>query len=254
MKGLFPVLYRDYVMRTTSPLWLFFDLVVPVMYLLMFGVGFNSALGLGIELEGRSLSYNEFFLAGVISMACFGLAMNQSYGFFVDRDSGIFYETLTYPITRGEFLLGKIIFQCILAVIQTALSLAAAAWILGVNIPSSSLVYLGVGILIVTSGWFFTFASLAFLMRRTDTFNTVINVAYFVLMFVSSMFYPIDRLPSAFRVLSYANPVTWHTDVFRWALTGVGSTESALVQAAAFFIFSLIAFRVALWALSRAVE
>ena len=242
MKGLFPVLYRDYVMRTTSPLWLFFDLVVPVMYLLMFGVGFNSALGLGIELEGRSLSYNEFFLAGVISMACFGLAMNQSYGFFVDRDSGIFYETLTYPITRGEFLLGKIIFQCILAVIQTALSLAAAAWILGVNIPSSSLVYLGVGILIVTSGWFFTFASLAFLMRRTDTFNTVINVAYFVLMFVSSMFYPLDSVPKWLKYVAYINPITWHTNILRYCTIGVGDSSVIFLEALGFTFFSILAF------------
>jgi ABC-2 type transport system permease protein len=254
MKGLLPVLYREYLIRTTSPLWLFFDLIVPVMYLLMFGVGFDAALTTGIQMDGRLLSYNEFFLAGVVSMACFGLAMNQSYGFFVDRDNGIFYETLTYPITRDEYLLGKILFQCLLAVVQTALTLAAAAAILGVDIPLLSLPFVFGGILLGTAGWFFAFAAIAFRIRRTDTFNTIINVAYFVLMFVSSMFYPLEQLPEAFKAVAYANPVTWHTDALRWALLGTGTFESIALEAAGFLVFTLAGFRVALWALKRAVE
>jgi ABC-2 type transport system permease protein len=235
-------------------MWLFFDLVVPIMYLLMFGVGFNSAFYGGIELSGRQVTYNEFFLAGVVGMACFGLAMNQSYGFFVDRDNGIFYETLTYPITRDQYLLGKILFQCLLALVQTALTLTAAAVLLGVSVPAVALVPVFGGVIIGTAGWFFTFAAVAFRIRRNDTFNTIINVAYFVLMFVSSMFYPLDQLPEAFRTAAYANPVTWHTDVLRWALLGVGDPSVVLLEAVGFFLFAVVAFRIAIWALSRAVE
>ncbi len=254
MKGLFPVLYREYLIRATSPLWLFFDLIVPVMYLLMFGVGFNAALATGIQMEGRLLSYNEFFLAGVISMACFGLAMNQSYGFFVDRDNGIFYETLTYPITRDEYLLGKILFQCVLAVVQTGLTLAAASVFLGVTIPAMAVPVVLGGILLGTAGWFFAFAAIAFRIRRTDTFNTIINVAYFVLMFVSSMFYPLEQLPNAFKAVAYVNPITWHTDVLRWALVGTGTADVIFAEALGFLLFTIVGFRVALWALKRAVE
>ncbi|MCU0454363.1 MAG: ABC transporter permease [Bacteroidetes bacterium] len=254
MKGLLPVLYREYLIRMTSPMWLFFDLIVPVMYLLMFGVGFNAAFMTGIPMDGRVLTYNEFFLAGVISMACFGLAMNQSYGFFVDRDNGIFYETLTYPITRNQYLLGKIMFQCVLAIVQTVLTLTAAATLLGVSVPAISLLPVFGGVIIGTAGWFFTFAAVAFRIRRNDTFNTIINVAYFLLMFVSSMFYPLEQLPAVFKAVSYANPVTWHTDVLRWALTGIGSPEVVLLEAVGFFLFALAGFRVALAALKRAVE
>jgi ABC-2 type transport system permease protein len=254
MSALLSVLYREYLIRTTSLMWLFFDLVVPVMYLLMFGVGFNSAFLSGISMEGRLLSYNEFFLAGVISMACFGLAMNQSYGFFVDRDNGIFYETLTYPITRSQFLLGKILFQCILAVIQTSLTLAAAVGLLEVTVPLHGIPVLLGGILLGTAGWFFVFASVAFLIKRNDLFSTVINVAYFVLLFVSSMFYPLEQLPPAFRYVAMANPVTWHTDVLRWALLDTGEPSAVALEAAGFALFAFVGFRVAIGALKRAVE
>lgn len=254
MKGIASILYRDSLIRFTSPMWLFFDLIVPVMYLLMFGVGFDAALTIGIQLEGRTLSYNEFFLSGVISMACFGLAMNQSYGFFVDRDNGIFYETLTYPITRNEYLIGKITFQCILAVVQTAFTLIAAAWLLGVPVPVASLPLVLGGVLLGTAGWFFTFAAVAFRIKRTDTFNTIVNVAYFVLMFVSSMFYPLDQLPEIFKVAALANPVTWHTDVLRWTLLGTGSFDMIALEAAGFLVFTLLAFRAAQSTLKRVVE
>lgn len=254
MTALLSVLYREYLIRTTSLMWLFFDLIVPVMYLLMFGVGFNSAFMSGIPMEGRLLSYNEFFLAGVISMACFGLAMNQSYGFFVDRDNGIFYETLTYPITRNQFLLGKILFQCLLAVVQTILTLTAAVVLLGVSVPLHGIPVVLAGILIGTAGWFFVFASVAFLIKRNDMFSTIINVAYFVLLFVSSMFYPLDQLPAAFRWVAMANPVTWHTDVLRWALVGTGDPAVVTLEAVGFALFAFAGFRVAIRALKRAVE
>lgn len=254
MKGIASILYRDSLIRFTSPMWLFFDLIVPVMYLLMFGVGFDAALSIGIQLEGRTLSYNEFFLSGVISMACFGLAMNQSYGFFVDRDNGIFYETLTYPITRNEYLVGKITFQCILAVVQTAFTLMAAAWLLNVPVPLASLPLVLGGVLLGTAGWFFTFAAVAFRIRRTDTFNTIVNVAYFVLMFVSSMFYPLDDLPEVFKLAALVNPVTWHTDVLRWSLLGTGDLGRVALEAAGFLLFTLAAFKASTWALTRAVE
>ena len=254
MSGLWAVLYREYLMRVTSSLWLFFDLLVPVLYLLVFGVGFNAAFGSGIETGGRMLSYNEFFVAGVLCMACFGLSMNQSYGFFTDRDNGIFYETLTYPITRGEFLLGKILFQCVLAVAQTLFTLLAATLILGVSISVGAVPVILGGVLLGTAGWFFTFAAFAFRVRRSDTFNTVLNLAYFLLLFLSSLFYPLDKLPSAFVVVAYANPVTWQTDVLRWAINGTGTLEIVALEAVGFLVFSIVCFRVALRSLEKALE
>jgi ABC-type polysaccharide/polyol phosphate export permease len=40
---------------------------------------------------------------------------------------------------------------------------------------------------------------------------------YFVFLFASSMFYPLDPLPRAFRLVAAVNPVTWHVDVLRYA-------------------------------------
>jgi len=252
MKPVLAIMYREYLIRKTSPLWLFFDLLLPLMYLLMFGVGLDRAIGLGLMIEGRSVSYNEFFLAGVLSMSCFGSAINHSYGFFVDRDNGIFYEFLTYPMTRGQLLVGKILFGCLTSIIQGSLTLAAAVWILDVNLQWQFLLVVLAGLVVGIAGWFFSLAILAFRVRRNDTFNTVINAAYFILMFLSSMFYPLDAAPSWLATMAMFNPLSWHTDALRYFTVGIGDFAVVVPEMIGFCIFLLVSFWFAVRALQKA--
>jgi ABC-2 type transport system permease protein len=253
MRSIAAIVYREYLIRATSLTWMFFDLTVPLLYLLMFGVAFDKALGQGIELGGQSVSYNAFFLPGVLSMTSFGNALNQSYGFFVDRDNGILYEFLTYPMTRGEFLLGKILFQCGMTVFQSVLTIGFGALLLGIEIPLQTLVFVFAAMIVGTAGWFFLLATVTFLIRRNDTFTTVINVMYFVLMFMSSVFYPMDKVPWWLRAVSTFNPLTWHADVLRYFTLGVGGIETVLLQSAAFIVFSLVSFWLAVRILQKSI-
>ena len=60
-------------------------------------------------------------MPGVLAMVTFMVAMNTSWGFFMDKDSGIFYEMLTYPITRRQILIGKIGFNVLMSLLGSAL-------------------------------------------------------------------------------------------------------------------------------------
>jgi ABC-2 type transport system permease protein len=253
MREILAVVYREYLIRRTSPTWLFFDLAVPLLYLLMFGVAFDKALGHGLRIGDSIVPYNAFFLSGVLSMSCFGSAMNQSYGFFIDRDNGIFYEFLTYPMTRGQFLLGKIVFQCLMAVLQCVLTLAAGTLLLDIELRWHLLVFVFLGMMVGTAGWFFFLAIAAFRIRRNDTYNTVINVAYFVFMFLSSMFYPLDQVPPWLRAIAWVNPLTWQTDALRFLTIGLGSFSSFLLEIIGFGGFLVLAFWFAVRTLQRAV-
>jgi ABC-2 type transport system permease protein len=254
VNAILAVMMREYLIRRTSLLWFFSDLAVPLLYLLMFGVGLDRAVGSGVTVGGETVRYNDFFLASVLTMACFASAINQSYGVFVDRDNGIFYEFLTYPMTRGQFMLGKVLFQCIMSLAQLGLVLVAAVWILDVQLNYALLPFVGFGMMAGTAAWFFFLAIFAFLIRRNDAFNTVINVFYFVFMFLSSLFYPLEGTPDWLRIISSLNPLTWYTDVMRWLLLGVGSGGWMLVECLLFGVFLLSSFGGALKALSLSVE
>lgn len=247
------VMYREYRIRTTTLTWAFYDLFIPVTYLLLFGLGLDRAFGSSLLVGGKPVGYNAFFLAGVLSMASFGIAINTSYGFFVDRDNGIFYEFLTYPMTRGEFLVGKILFNCLLSIAQAILTVALGALLLHISIQWEYAPLLLAGVVLGTSGWFFFLTTFALRIRRNDMFNTFLNVVYFLLMFASSMFYPLQGLPPWLREVSSVNPLTWHCDVLRFITIGTGSIETVLAEALAFLLFLLISFYAAVRTLQRGI-
>lgn len=146
------LLYREFRIWTTGLMWAFFDLVMPLIYLLLFGLGLDKAMPAGIAAGGNTLDYTSFFLPGVLSMASFGIAINTSYGFFVDRDNGIFYEFLTYPMTRGEFLLGKVVFNCLLSLAQAMLTIILGVLLLDISLQWELLPLLLGSVIIGTAG------------------------------------------------------------------------------------------------------
>jgi ABC-2 type transport system permease protein len=244
------VMLREGKIRATNALFIFWDLLYPLGYLLVFGIGVNASLGFTSGLE--HVGYNAFFLAGVLGMASFGIASNTSWSFFLDRDNGIFYEMLTYPISRSEYLLGKVLFNVGVGLIQSLITIALAAMLLDVNVRFDRLPLLAVATAIGTAGWFFFYAIFALRIRANDAFNTVTSVFYFVFLFASSMFYPLEPLPRAFRAVALANPITWQIDVLRYATIGLGSGRAIVLESAAFVLFTLASFWAAIRALERA--
>lgn len=249
MTALMAVLYREGKIRATNSLFIFWDLFYPLGYLLVFGIGMNASMGFTNGLPG--IDYNAFFLAGVLGMASFGIASNTSWSFFLDRDNGIFYEMLTYPMTRQQYLLGKVLFNVLVALVQAALTVALAWFFLGVEVNMARFPLLVLATIVGTSGWFFFYAIFALKIRRNDAFNTVTSVFYFLFLFASSMFYPLDPLPALFRGLAQVNPITWHVDVLRFATIGLGDALEVTMKGVAFVGFTLAAFAAALRSLEQ---
>jgi ABC-type multidrug transport system permease subunit len=100
-----------------------------------------------------------------------------------------------------------------------------------------------------SSSPFFFYALFALRIRRNDAFNTVTSIFYFVFLFASSMFYPLEPLPATFRLVAYANPITWHVDVVRYATIGLGDPGTIAFEALGFVVFTLAAFAASVRAL-----
>ena len=249
MTGLGAMLFREARLRATNATFIFWDVVYPLAYLLVFGVGMSSALG--GNFGGLGAGYNEFFLAGVLGMASFGIASNTAWSLFMDRDNGIFYEMLTYPLSRAAYLIGKVLFNGVIALVQALVTVGLAALLLDVEVRWVGLPLLIAAVAIGTAGWFFFYAIFALMIRRNDAFNTVTSICYFVFLFASSMFYPVEPLPTVFRIAAAANPITWQVDVLRYATIGLGSPGMVALQSVLFLAFTGISFAIAMRALMR---
>jgi ABC-2 type transport system permease protein len=154
-------------------------------------------------------------------------------------------------LSRSQYLLGKVLFNIAVAVVQAVVTLVLAHLLLGVRVRFDLLPLVAAAVVIGTAGWFFFYAIFALWIRRNDAFNTVTSIFYFVFLFASSMFYPLDALPPLFRSVAAANPITWHVDVLRYATIGVGREAVVAIESAAFVAFTAAAFAAALWVLKR---
>jgi ABC-type multidrug transport system permease subunit len=249
MNPLAAVFYREAKIRATNLTFIFWDLFYPLGYMLVFGVGINAALGSPFATLG--VDYNAFFLAGVLAMASFGIAANTSWSFFLDRDNGIFFEMLTYPMSRAEYLFGKVLFNVLVSTVQGVITVGLGAALLGIRLRFDLLPLLFVGMAVGTTGWFFFYAIFALRTRRNDVFNSITSVLYFVLLFASSMFYPLEPLPAWFRAAALANPITWQIDLLRYSTLGLGSPRLIALESLAFVLFSLACFVLAVRSLQR---
>jgi ABC-type polysaccharide/polyol phosphate export permease len=79
-----------------------------------------------------------------------------------------------------------------------------------------------------------------------DAYATFQNIVFLGALLISPVFYPIDRMPSWFRAVAYANPLTWSVDILRGIAFG-GMHESRLaLEAGAYAAGTAAAF---VWAL-----
>ena len=240
MTAINAMLYREGKIRATNLIFIFWDVFYPLSYMLVFGVGVNAALGATLVTEG--VDYNEFFLASVLAMASFGIASNTSWSFFLDRDNGIFFEMLTYPLSRSAYMLGKVLFTLLVSLVQTVITVVLAAGLFHIHLRWDRVPFVFLAMIVGTAAWFFFYSIFALRTRRNDIFNTVTSVLYFVLLFASNMFYPLEPLPKWFRGAALANPITWQIDCLRWGTIGLGGTHRLVLEATAFLLFAMVCF------------
>ncbi len=249
MNAIGAMLYREQKIRVTNLIFIFWDVFFPLGYMLVFGVGVNAALG--SPLAYAHLDYNSFFLGSVLGMASFGIASNTSWSFFLDRDNGIFFEMLTYPLSRSAYMLGKVVFTVLVSMAQAVITLALASALFHVALRWKLVPVVFAAMIAGTAGWFFFYSIFALSTRRNDVFNTVTSILYFVFLFASSMFYPLEPLPKWFRTAASVNPITWQIDVLRYATVGIGEPHRIWQEAILFLVFAGASFGYAVRCLQR---
>ncbi len=244
------IAFREYRIRLTNPILPLWDVLVPVVYLVIFGASFERWLGGA----AAGPDYPTFLLGAVLAMVTFSVAMNSSYAFFEDLQSGIFHEILTYPFPRGALLVGKLAFNALFSLAGALVCVAAARLVLGVEVSLAGLAGLLLWVAVGTAGWFFLFSWLALRVRGFNAYHTTTSALYLLLMFVSNLFYPAERLPSWVAPAAWANPITWQVDLLRHHTYGAGAPSRLWLEAGAFALFAVACWALASRRLSAPVE
>ena len=134
------------------------------------------------------------------------------------------------------------LFSLLLSIVEAARVIVEASLILRIPILWSRFPLVIVWTVLGTAGWFFLFSTVSIRVRRNDVYQTVINVFYFVLLFASNIFYPLEPMPAWLKSVAMVNPITWQVALLRYATVDLSSGLSLWLETALYAAFTVGSF------------
>jgi ABC-2 type transport system permease protein len=200
------------------PAFLVMNLIQPVIWLLLFGQLFKSVIDIpGFGVAG---TYLEFLTPGIVMMmALFGSAWAGTV-YIQDMDRGVMDRFLTSPTSRGALIVSTIVYQGILAVVQSLLVLLIA-WLAGARFAGGVLgvLVLLVAVVLLTAVFAAFSNAIALLARQQTALIGISQLISFPLMFLSSAIMNTALSPQWVQDVARYNPFEWAVVVGRSALS-----------------------------------
>ncbi|MBF0516320.1 MAG: ABC transporter permease [Nitrospirae bacterium] len=241
--GMCAVLYRELtIYRKRALKQILSSSLSPLLFLIAFGWGFGSGVTVG------GLSYISFLIPGLITMN----SLNQSFAISAEINISRFYfhtfdEYLIAPVSLVGIAVGEASFGVFRGLLATMIIFIYAFLF---NVPLSFNPLFILAILLHTFIFSFLAVTTSMIVKDHSGQALVNNFVITPMIFLCGTFYPIDKLPHAFKLLVYAFPLTYSTKVIRAALTG---GQVSFIYVGLMVFYCIIFFLTSLWAL-RSVE
>ena len=213
---------RNMLRYIRLPQLLVFNALLNVVLLLLFNYVFGGAIRTG------GIAYIQYFLPGfMVQTAVFG-STQTSVGLAEDLSKGMIDRFRSLPMSRPAFLTGRVVADAVRYAILIALMIAVGS-IMGFRFENGVLPVLGgVGLIIlfgIALTWVGVFIGTS--VRDVETAQVAGFVWVFPLVFASSLYVPIETMPSWLQVFAQINPVTPMVDTMR-ALSLGGNVSASL--------------------------
>lgn len=206
-----------------NPILLFFSLLQPIIFLLLFTQLFSKFSSVpGFLASTGTSSYLEFASAGILLQNAFSSALQSGTSVVDDLNSGYLQKMLVTPVSRPAILLGRLVTDAFRVTVQSIIILVLA-YALGATFATG---IVGILIMLLTIAFFglaWSGISLA-IGLRTKSAETVFGIGGFLtfpLLFMSTALTPQVFMPSWMQDVSRFNPISYTVDAVR-ALTITG--------------------------------
>ncbi|HEY6316615.1 MAG TPA: ABC transporter permease [Acidimicrobiia bacterium] len=199
-----------------SPGLIIFSTIQPLMQLILFVFVFGSIANIG---PGES--YRDFVVPAVLVQAIAFAAMGSGVGIAYDLQSGMIDRFRSLPIARSAFLVGRTLSDSFRLGLQSLL-LVAASLLIGFRFHNGLLAAVGMVIVIIMFGMALTAFSawVGLAVKDPETVQPAVFIPVLPLVFTSSAFAPVSRLPGWMQAVAKVNPVTAAIDTARGLALG----------------------------------
>jgi len=199
-----------------SPGLIIFSTIQPVMQLILFVFVFGAIANIG-----AGTSYRDFVVPAVLVQALAFAAMGSGVGIAYDLQSGMIDRFRSLPIARSAFLVGRTLSDSFRLGLQSLL-LVACSLALGFRFHNGLLAAVAMIVVIVMFGMALTAFSawVGLAIKDPETVQPAVFIPVLPLVFTSSAFAPVSRLPGWMQAVAKVNPITAAIDTARGLALG----------------------------------
>jgi ABC transporter DrrB family efflux protein len=218
---------RNLLRYVRLPQLLVFSTIQPVMFVLLFAFVFGGAINVG------GMKYIDYLLPGILVQTVIFGSTQTGVGLADDLSRGMIDRFRSLPMARSAVLAGRILADTVRNSFVVLLMIGVGS-LIGFRFHNgvlSALAALGLGVLFgVAFSWIS--ACIGIWVKEVESAQVSGFIWVFPLVFISSIFVPVDTMPGWLQAAAKVNPITVTVDVMR-ALSLGGPVAMPLWQSLA---------------------
>ena len=202
--------WRNLLRYVRLPQLLVFSTIQPVMFMLLFVYVFGGAINVG------GVRYIDYLLPGIfVQTAVFG-SMQTGIGLADDLSRGMIDRFRSLPMARPAVLAGRILADTARNAFVVLLMIGVGS-LVGFRFHQGALYAIAVPALAILFGLAFSWVSacIGISVRETESVQVASFIWIFPLVFISSVFVPVQSMPGWLQAFAKISPVTVTVDALR---------------------------------------
>ncbi|MCX4988403.1 MULTISPECIES: ABC transporter permease [unclassified Streptomyces] len=198
-----------------------FGVLMPLLYLLFFG-----PLLTDLPLGARGTSWQVLVPGLLLQLGLFGAAF-AGFTIIIEKNLGIVERMRVTPVSRLALLLGRVLRDAAVFVLQAVL-LVLAALVMGLRAPLAGVLIGFAFVALLTVSLASLSYALALKVRTPQEFGPAVNALTMPSMLLSGLMLPMTLAPGWLDVLSHLMPFRYLVDAVRDAYVGSYATTHML--------------------------
>jgi ABC-2 type transport system permease protein len=229
LHGLWALTNRELKKWYQAPFVFAMGIIQPILWLTLLGKAMNIGAIIPNNIPGvnsalimqQTFGTSDYFSFMAMSMVAFTTVFTTAFvGMSVvwDRRLGFMNKVLSTPVSRSVIILSKVFAASVRAMFQAAI-VAAIAFALGLQLGTNFSVFSIFGIFVIvfliSVGLSSMFTALTLRSTRMEMPQAIFQLITLPLMFASSAYFPINKMPDWLQAIASVNPISYTIDAVR---------------------------------------
>jgi ABC-2 type transport system permease protein len=228
---------NELLIQVRNPLWLFFGLFQPIVYLVLFSPFLSSRANTPGFPSANAI---QFFAPGLLMLnVLFGAAF-AGFGLIDQLRTGFIERVRVTPVSRLAIVLGLVIRTPVVLLVQSAILIIVATIFFGLQMHPLGILLTAILLCIIG----ITMASLSFaialIVKDEGTLAAVTNFFTLPLFLLAGVMLPISFAPPIIQTIAKFNPFEYAVNAARALINGNLTDPSILMAYIIFLVLCVI--------------